>query len=285
MIPLAALALVACLPIDASSDRITAGDLARILPEWGAAAPDTAISLAPAPGVVRMLRIAELRRLASRFGVEPDAAADICFQRPVAPVPPERMLAIMQAQLPDAHIKIIESTRVPAPDGDLQFPLSGLRPGYWFGNVTYGGGHKFVVWARVNVTTSIKRVVASVDLCVGQPIDPMQLHIEAQDEFPARHTGEAGVTAIEELAGRVPRRAIRAGTVVQKEWLEAPRLVQRGETVKVQVVSGLTKLETEGIAEASGAFGETISVQNPDSKRRFRAQVESKGRVSVRSSL
>ena len=64
-------------------------------------------------------------------------------------------------------------------------------------------------------------------------------------------TGEAGVAAIEELAGRVPRRAIRAGTVVQKEWLEAPRLVQRGETVKVQVVSGLTKLETEGIAEAS----------------------------------
>ncbi|MGO9231609.1 MAG: flagella basal body P-ring formation protein FlgA [Bryobacteraceae bacterium] len=40
-------------------------------------------------------------------------------------------------------------------------------------------------------------------------------------------------------------------------------------------------MELEATAEASGAFGEIIAVQNPISKKRFPARVEGKGRVSV----
>ena len=66
MIPLAALAIAAaCLPVDAPQDRITAADLAKALPEWSQVPPGDAIVLAPVTGVVRVLRAAELQRLAA----------------------------------------------------------------------------------------------------------------------------------------------------------------------------------------------------------------------------
>jgi flagellar basal body P-ring formation protein FlgA len=284
MIPLAALAIAAgCLPVEAPEDRITAADLARALPEWRQVAPGEAIGLAPVPGVVRILRVAELRRLATRFNLAPDAPSDLCFQRPVAAIPPERMLAVMRRRLPEARIEILESSRVPAPAGELDFPPAGLRPGYWFGHVTYGAGHKFVVWARVDVKVPIQRITASADLKPGEPIQPAQLRIETRDEVPSSRPDPG--PSLDDLAGRLPRRPIRAGTVVRKEWLDAPKLVQKGEMVKVEVVRGGAKLEAEGLAESSGALGEIISVQNLNSKRRFRARVESPGRVSVTGSL
>jgi flagella basal body P-ring formation protein FlgA len=286
MIPIAALAVAAaCLPIDAPKDQITAADLARSLPEWSMIAPDTAISLAPAPGVVRVLHIAELRRLATRFGVTSEPSAELCYERPIEALSPDRMLSAMQAQLPNARIEILEASRMPAPVGDVEFPLSGLRPGYWSGYVAYGSGRKFAIWARVNVRTTVKCVVASADLKPGQPIEAGQLTIEARDMFPTANLRDAGADAIGAIANRVPRRVVRAGTIVQTEWLDAPKSVQRGDRVKVEVVNGGARLEIEGIAETGGAVGELIFVQNPDSKRRFRARVESQGHVSVKSTL
>jgi flagella basal body P-ring formation protein FlgA len=104
-----------------------------------------------------------------------------------------------------------------------------------------------------------------------------------REEFPSGNA--ASPISLANLAGRVPRRAIAAGSMVQPQWLEARRLVQKGDTVKVEVTSGSTRLEAEGVAESSGALGDFISVQNPDSKRRFRARVESLGRVSVKGGL
>jgi len=285
MILLAAFAIAAaCLPIEAPQDQITAADLARGLPEWSAVAPDSAVALAPVPGVVRVLHVSDLRRLASRFHVDTSPSADLCFQRPVAVVPPSRMLPVMQARLPDARIEILEGSRVPAPDGTLEFPLAGLRPGYWYGYVTYGAGHRFVVWARVNVKITVKRIVAAADLKTGQAIDASQLRIEAREEFPGPTT-TATAGSIEDFVGSLARRPIRAGTVVERQWLEAPRLVQRGEMVKVEVINGGARLETEGIADSSGALGDVIFVLNPESKRRFRARVESQGRVSVKGKI
>src|SRR5882724_6823836 len=79
MIPLAAFAMAACFAVDAPKDQILAGDLARGLPEWAALPPETPVALAPAPGVQRVLRFPELRRMAARWNVTSDAAYEICF--------------------------------------------------------------------------------------------------------------------------------------------------------------------------------------------------------------
>jgi flagella basal body P-ring formation protein FlgA len=281
MIPFLALALGACVPIDAPQEHIRAADFARALPAWEVVAPDLPMALAPAPGVQRVVRIPELRALAARWNVQPDSLREVCFVRPVAPVPPEQMVEAMRKQLPEARIDVIETSRLPAPAGPIQFPRSGLRGAYWFGYVAFGSGHRFTIWARVNVTIDVKRIVASADLNPGEPIDSTQLHIELR-------TSAWGVTAAmpldspDEIAGWIPRRHIPAGTVIERQWLEAPKIIHRGDPVKVDVLAGATMLHLDAIAAGAGALGDIIPVQNPDSKRQFRARVEAKGRVSVK---
>jgi flagella basal body P-ring formation protein FlgA len=281
MIPLAAFALAGCLAVGAGNDRILAGDLAAGFPEWAAVPPETPLALAPAPGVQRVFRVLELRRLGERWSLSAVPDREVCVTRPVAVFGAGKLLAAMQEELPAAHIELRDFSRQPAPEGALVFPVSGLRQGpeggYWNGYVSYGGNHRFTLWARVKVTVARARVVAAQDLKPGVALDAAQLRVETREEVPA-----AGLaSAVEEVAGKVPRRAIAAGTALRAEWLEPAKVVLRGETVEVEAVRGGARLELECVAEASGAIGETIAILNPVSKRRFQARVESKGRVVV----
>jgi len=281
MMPLAAFALAGCLAVGAGSDRIVAGDLAAAFPQWAAVPPDTPLALAPAPGVLRVFRLQELRRLAERFSLLPAPELEVCVTRPVAVSTAERLLAAMQKELPAAHIELLDFSRQPAPEGELAFPLSGLRQapagGYWTGYVAYGGTHRFTLWARVKVRVTAARVIAAQDLKPGLVPDAAQLRVETREEVPA----QGFVNAVGEIAGQVPRRAIAAGTALRAEWFEPPKAVLRGEAVEVEAVLGGARLKLECVAEASGAIGETIPVQNPVSKQRFRARVASKGKVVV----
>ena len=281
MIHLTAFALAVCLAVGAGSDQVLAGDLAAAFPEWSTVPPETPLGLAPAPGVQRVFRLPELRRMAERWSLLPAPDREVCVTRPVAVLTAERLLAAMQKEFPAAHIELLDFGRVPAPEGEVLFPASGLRQtpagGYWSGHVLYAVKHHFAIWARVKVKVAATRVIAAQDIKAGLVLDAAQLRAENREEIPA-----AGfVPAIEEAAGKVSRRAIAAGVALRAEWLEPAKVVMRGETVGVEVVHGGARLKLEGIAEASGAIGETIPIQNPASKQRFPARVESKGKVIV----
>jgi flagella basal body P-ring formation protein FlgA len=283
MMPLAAFALAGCLAVGAGSDRILAGDLAAGFPEWAAVPAETPLGLAPAPGVQRVFRVLELRRLAERWSLSTVPDREICVTRPVAVLTAGRLLAAMQNavqnELPAAHIELLDFSRQPAPEGTLVFPASGLRQGpaggYWSGYVAYGGMHRFTLWARVKVMVARARVIAAEDLKPGVALDSAQLRVETREEVPA-----AGlVSAVEEVAGKVLRRSVATGTALRAEWLEPAKVVLRGETVRVEAVRGGARLELECVAEGSGAIGEIVPMLNPVSQRRFPARVESKGRV------
>jgi flagella basal body P-ring formation protein FlgA len=281
MIHLAAFAVAVCLPVSAGSDQVLAGDLAASLPAWAAVPAVTPLALAPAPGVQRVFRLPELRRLAERWKLSPVPDSEVCVTRPVAVITADLLLATMQKELPAAHIEILDFSRLPAPEGELKFPASGLRPapsgGYWNGYIAYAGKHRFALWARVKVTVGATRVVAAQDVKAGLPLDAAQFRVETREELPA-----AGfVSTVDEVAGKILRRAIAAGVPLRAEWLEPAKVVMRGETVEVEAVHGGARLKLEGIAEASGAIGETIPIQNPASKQRFPARVEAKGKVIV----
>lgn len=281
MMPFAAFALVGCLAVGAANDQILAGDFAAAFPEWAAVPPTTPLGLAPAPGMQRVFRLPELRRLAEHWGLSPVPQRDVCVTRPVAVFTADRLLAVMQKELPSAHIELLDFSRLPAPGGELVFPASGLRQapagGYWNGYVRYAGTRRFVLWARVKVQVSAVRVISTQDLKPGVPLDATQLRVETRQEVPA-----AGfISALEEVAGKVSRRAIASGSALRAEWLEPAKAVRRGETVRVEVVHGGARLKLEGLAEASGAIGETIAIQNPVSKQRFQARIEAQGSVVV----
>lgn len=282
MTPLIGLALAGCFAVGAGSDRITVRDFAAAFPGLDGAVLDTVVGFAPAPGVQRIFRAPELRRLSLSINAPAPADMELCIERPVARLEPARVLEAMRRQLPDADIEIMDYSRLPAPQGELDFPVSGLRQapggGFWSGAVRYAGTRRFAVWARVKVLVPVSRVIVTADLQAGHPVAASQLRLEQTRDFPA---AGAFVTSIEEAAGRVLRRPVSAGAALRSAWLDEFRDVARGDTVRVEVWSGRAHLELDGVAEGSGATGATIIVRNPDTKKRFSARVEGKGQVSV----
>lgn len=282
MMPLAALALTSCLAVSPGSDRILAGDLAAAIPGLRVPAPETPVAFGPAPGVKRVFRVAELRRLAERFGWEGEPETDICVERPVSPPDPARLLAAMRKTMPQADIAILEYGRQPVPAGEAEFPANGLRPGaagaFWTGYVQYAGTRRFAIWARVKILVPARRLIAATDLPAGHGITPDEVRAETRADFPA---SLPFLQSFEEAIGKWPRATIRAGTALRAGMLENPKEVVIGDTVTVEVRNGGAHLELEAQAEGSGAVGETIPVRNPESHRRFLARVEGKGRVSV----
>jgi flagella basal body P-ring formation protein FlgA len=282
MMPLAELFVAGCLAASAGSDWVVARDLAPGFPGLAAVDPETPLAPAPLAGVRRVFRVAELRRLALGLKVEAAPEQDVCIERRTAPLDPAAVLEALRRQLPRARIEIVEYSRQPVPEGDLEFPLSGLRgtpaDGFWSGSVRYAGGRRFPVWVKVKAAVSEARVVAATALVPGRPIAAGQLRLETGEFFP-----QPGVMAdsIDEVAGQVARIAVARGVAIRRQWLDPPREIARGDAVLVEAQVGGAHVKLECVAEGPGSTGQFIPVRNPVSGKRFTARVEGKGLASV----
>lgn len=77
------------------------------------------------------------------------------------------------------------------------------------------------------------------------------------------------------------RRNLRAGEVLTTGCLEESAAVASGARVTIRYVSGTVRLTAAGIARRSGRIGETIPVENADSRRTLLARVVGEGTVEV----
>lgn len=279
---LASLALAGCLAIGSSATHVVAADLAAAIPELAALPADTQVALAPVPGVVRTFRIPDLRSIFARFAIDAEPKAEVCVARPVAVLTPDRLLPAMQKLFAQARIEIADFSRQPAPQGEVEFAFSGLHysepESLWTGSILYAGNRRFSIWARVKILQTVSRVVAVSELKPGQPVETAQLRVDTREAFPQLNVF---ARRVEDAAGKCPRVAIRAGSEIRTALLEPRKEVLRGDTVRVVVESGGAQLELEGVAETSGAAGQTVLVRNPLSQKQFRAVVEAKNRVRV----
>jgi flagella basal body P-ring formation protein FlgA len=279
MIPVA---LVACLAVSAASDRILAGYLAAQSEAFAALDPGAVIGWAPAPGIRRVFSTAELRRVGARLGSPELPEQALCVERKLAPPDPARILAAIRSQVPEAVVTLIDYSRTLAPEGELLFLRNGLRraPGgayFWNGSVRYAAGRRFSIWAKIEVRSTLPSVVAGVDLKPGRAIEPGQVRLGPDGDLSAPEV----LNATEEAIGKWPRRPIRVGTPIVRQWLEPAPEVSRGETVEVDVWSGAAHLQLAARAEGSAAMGERVPLRNPATQKRFYARVEGKNRVSV----
>ena len=279
---LAIAAMAACHLVD--GNRIQGRDLAAASPAFAAVSADAEIGYAPLPGARRVVETAELLRLAARFSVDATGAPAICFERRTAEPDPDKMMQAMRASLeaPDARIEIVEYLRRPAPQGDFDFPSGGLMPpatgrdtALWNGSVRYDG-RRFPIWVRVRIAVREQAVVAVEPLKPGRVIEAADVKLEQIETFPRRRPMAAQLEAV---VGRVPRRAISAGSPISPDALDEPLQVAKGDTVQVEVRSGAAVLRLEARAESAGRRGQTIPVRNPDSGKIFRARVQDKGQV------
>ena len=281
-----AIPVAGCLPV--SSDVIRAGDLAKAAPAFAAVPADTRVGYAPAPGATRTFDAADIEREARRLGITVDEPREVCFQWRLSVPTRERFRQAIEEALdiPEARLEIVETSRHAAPPGPLVFSRSSVRPPasgdatpvQWRGYIEYGGKRRFQVWAKVRITASISRVVTTEPLRAGEPIGPEQVRLESFEGFPF---GDPSANRLEQVVGQALRRPLTAGVPIPARLLEKPLDVERADVVRVRVRNGPATILAEGVAEAGGRCGDTISVRNSSSGSTFRAKITGPKQVTL----
>jgi flagella basal body P-ring formation protein FlgA len=272
-----------------ANDRIFAEDLTKALPVFGKMPGDVVVAYSPAPGTRRVFQSSELRRVGAPYGVTVPPDAEACFEWRLQTITDDVVRAAIRESLqsPDAHVDVLAISRNQAPAGKVSFPLSGLlastlsgpdTPVTWRGDVLYHGSRKFSVWARVKVSATMTRVVATQLIMPGQTVAAGQVRIETYDDFPLRNDIARN---LEDVVGRMSRRALRIGLPVFRADLIEPFQVQRGDLVDVTAISGTAQLRMPAVSEAQGRQGDIITLKNARSGKTFRARIEGKDKALV----
>jgi flagella basal body P-ring formation protein FlgA len=282
-VALPSLAFAGCFPV--SGPRILARDLALADRQFSALPSTLAVGFAPEPGGKRIYTAAELERLARANGLHLENPADICFELPMLHVRVEDAEAAMRHSLPDdAELKIVELAKSDVPAGQLEFPLEGLEPPspaapgaqLWRGYVKYAETRRAPIWARVSINVQYTVVIAARDLPVNGVIGVASVRVESRTGALTR---EKDASRIEEVSGRMLKRAIGVGAPIPLASLADVPAVRRGDSVQVDVESGAAHLRFAAVAETSASEGEMIELRNPLSGKTFRGRVDHGPRV------
>jgi flagella basal body P-ring formation protein FlgA len=274
-----------------SGERITAADIAAVLPAFQSVAPEAVIGYAPQPGSYRTFEPAELTRFAAANGMSYSGLATVCFEPALAELDPAQIQTAIRQSLKtlaitEADIDVVEYSKFPVPPGKLSFPVESL-PGYSSANVAIWNGfvekdnHRYPVWARVRIAVPQTRVVAATNLRAGEKVGASDIRLEETRVFPTR---VAPLKSSADCVGLLARRYLATGTAVSPADLMEPFDVNRGDIVTVEVQSGGAVLKLDAEAQAAGRTGQSIAFRNATSGKVFHALITGKGRALLDSS-
>lgn len=128
-------------------------------------------------------------------------------------------------------------------------------------------GEKREVVVRATIAADV--VVLVHDSKAGVPFDAAAVKLEHRDVT----TTPGAIGSIDDVVGKSSRRALRAGQLVDRRWLNEPVLVKRNS--KVTIVARNAGVEVHVAAQAlqSGKRGEVVSVKNSTNGTVIRARV------------
>lgn len=267
-----------CRPVMGS--RILAGDLALADPRFAPLPETLTLGFAPDPGTVRTFTGAELARIARANGIPAGNFADICFTLPMTHLNEEDVTAAMRRSLPPAAtVRVVEMSKSDVPVGEIEFPMQGLVPAapthpavqLWRGAVKYAESRRFDIWARVEVSAPVRVVVPLTDLPPGVPVSLSALGVEVR---PIALSGDRPLAKPDDIAGKLPRHLLKAGSpIARTDLIDAP-IVRKGDVVTVEVESGLARLRFDAVAGETGRAGDMVELRNPSNGRAFKARLE-----------
>ncbi|WP_206995215.1 flagellar basal body P-ring formation chaperone FlgA [Trinickia mobilis] len=183
-----------------------------------------------------------------------------------------------QHQLQDARVEAaVLPSRRPAPPCGKPYEIAPSGNGQL--------GHlKFAVrcpndarttFYQVRTSVLAKVVVAAAAIPAGQPIDVNDVTLEEENlaAVPDALTDPAAI------AGRVSRRALKAGSVVQARFLQGETAVKRGQMVRIVARNQQIEITAAGTALQNGAKDEVIRVRNTSTGKIIAARVTGPGIV------
>jgi flagella basal body P-ring formation protein FlgA len=276
------------------NEMILARDVAAVVPGFAQVAGDFHLGLVASSGAPRILRGADLQRIARNQGVELADLPDVCLALQIYIPQPEDIRTALRETLADvpgiagARIEISAVSQRPTPFGKLIFPRTGMQPPsasqpeiLWRGYVHHADAD-FPVWARVRIVANMTRVVATANIPSGKPIQKNQVRLESCEDFLL---DEATARNLDEVIGYVPKSLLRAYLPIKKTQLAALPDVAKGSLVDVEVFAGAARLMVKAKAQADGFKGSSIVVRNLSSGKDFRARVTGKDQVVVGDSV
>jgi len=130
---------------------------------------------------------------------------------------------------------------------------------------------------RVELEALAEVAVASNTLRRGKIIAATDIELQTQDISRLKEP----IFIPDELIGKRLKRSIRLGEPLQRQQVEFPPVIKRGERVVIQVQHQGLKLSAAGEAKQDGRTGEAIRVMNSNSHKEVLCQVIAPGLVTV----
>lgn len=279
-------ALDRCVVVD--SNRVLVRDVVQEVPALAALPGELMLGYTPAAGMVRWWKGRHVQAVGFRHGIETGEVPDFCVERPSAPIREDEIVRALRAVLPSgSRLQLVDFCRLPVPRGELQFSLRGVvRPPnplpdsllMWRGRVSFDNNRSAPFWAKVRISVQRKGFYAAQAIPQGKTIGLEDLRLEVREESLFSAVPE---TNLQRVSGRQSRRTIEAGTALTDALLVAPREVNPGEVIEVQVRSGLASLRFDARAVTGGRDGDRVLLLNQDTGKKFKAVITGKSRAVV----
>ena len=283
---------VASLEVD--HDRVTAADLATLLPAWRNLPGDTTVLLGPMPGATREVWRVELDRLDVRHGLAVTPAQGperIRIERRLRNLTSTEATAAVAASLAERYrvspddvlVELIGFSEPLVPAGPLRFRSTGLLP------PAGEAGAIPLSWVtpeRRSATLGLRAkveirghyAVAARPLAARQALSAGDIVFE---EGPLPRPPERWRVGPADLPGKMLARAVAAGEKIPRSAILLKPVIERGAVVELELKRGPIEMRAPGKAEQAGAIGQRLIFRNLTSGRRVTARVVTDKKAEV----
>ncbi len=157
-------------------------------------------------------------------------------------------------------------------------PRGDLKPGRNTLGLRCNSGKPWKIYTSVNIKLYQPVLVLSRPLNRGEILTPAYLSLQKMDLGLLR---QGYLLESSSILNKQAKRNLAGGAILTSRLFEAPDLVKRGETVKIQAVSPHFQISMSGIALMNGKKGQNIRVRNLRSKRIIQAHVTQPSLVTI----
>lgn len=173
---------------------------------------------------------------------------------------------------PDPRLRLAQC------DQDLDLKTTSGKIGRVAVKVSCASGTPWTIYMNAQIQAYRHVLVAAAPIPRNTLITMRDIALVEQDLSTSTR---AYYTDPADVVGLLAKRSIRANQILAPSVLRLPKLVKRGDPVRMIAERGSVRIQVEGIAMSDGALGDTIRVRNPRSGRVVQAEVQSAGTVEV----
>jgi flagella basal body P-ring formation protein FlgA len=240
---------------------------------------DIHIGRAPLPGNSRQIAIGQIEVRLRQAGIHPSS---------VKLIPPpggsvKVTTATQERAGADFYVSVEAGDALPliVPLGQLDLRMEALPPGpgNYRANVgVHVDGQRYrTIQVRVQLESRQPVVVAARDIPAGAIILPEAVVQAIPDVSPPKEAFLESAAVI----GLETQRTIKQGEPITSKDVSVPLLVQAGDIVVIEALSGAITVKTLGVALQNGKLGDVIQVENIESRKEIMARIVTQGVVRL----